>query len=89
MPTPPATKPTLSRDGLTVPEIVSCGFSGSDFFIELATSAVGFKVTSSPTLDFSTAEDVNTIVFPGNPNRFVISATDRGALTDFFRVETE
>ena len=73
----------------TIIEIVACGFLGNDFFIEIATTAAGLKVTSAPTLDFSAAEDVNTIVFPGNPNRFVISAADRGALSDFFRVEPQ
>ena len=70
-------------------EIVDCGFIGDEFFLELSVPATGLTVTSAPTLDFSTAREVSANVDSTNPNRFLIPLSERGALLDFFRVETD
>ena len=70
-------------------EIVDCGFLGDEFFLDLSVPTSGLTVTSAPTLDFSSSREVFATIDSTNPNRFLIPLSERGALSDFFRVETE
>lgn len=67
-------------------EIVASGFDGANFFIEVEESIDGLIVTSSDTLDFDSASEVNATVDAAN-NRFLIPESERNIISDFFRVE--
>ena len=67
-------------------EIVASGFDGANFFIEVEESIDGLIVTSSDTLDFDSASEVNATVDTAN-NRFLIPESERNVVSDFFRVE--
>ena len=67
-------------------EIVASGFDGANFFIEVEESIDGLIVTSSDTLDFDSASEVNATVDAAN-NRFLIPESERNVVSDFFRVE--
>ena len=67
-------------------EIVASGFDGANFFIEVEESIDVLIVTSSDTLDFDSASEVNATVDTAN-NRFLIPESERNVVSDFFRVE--
>ena len=68
--------------------ITDLGFTGDNFFIEIAEETTGLVITSSDTLDFANSTIVNATIDPSNPNRFLIPITERNVAKDFFRVET-
>ncbi len=77
-------------EGLTVAiqrAITACGFmNATTFFIEFEPAGTGYRVMSSPTLDFSNAVEVTPTLEPisGEDNRFEFSVS--GA-RNFYRLE--
>ena len=78
-------------EGLTIaiqrPAITECGFVGATtFFIEFEPAGTGYRVMSSPTLDFGNAVEVTPTLQPtsGSDNRFEFAPS--GA-KNFYRLE--